>query len=71
MEQQPSCPAHSSCQVSHRGVAGDNQIAVGNDGCGLQEIPSAIDLILATDELILEGAGIQLFAAKALLEGEK
>ena len=58
-------------KVCHRGVAGDDQIAVGDDGNGLQEIPGFIDLILATDETFLEGTGIQLFAPKALLEREQ
>ena len=71
MEQQPGGFAHSSCQVCHRGVAGDDQIAVGNDGSCLQEIPSVIDLILRADEMILERTGFHLLTSKALLEGEK
>ena len=71
MEKKPGGFAHSPCQVRHRGVAGDDQIAVDNDGSGLQEIPSVIDLILATDKMILEGTGFQLLTAKALLQGEQ
>ena len=54
--------------MCHRGVAGDDQIAVGDDGSGLQEIPGVIDLILAANETLLEGAGFQLLTAKSLLE---
>ena len=71
MEQQPGGLAHSPCEVCHRGVAGDDQIAVGDNGSGLQEIPGVIDLILATYKPILEGAGLQLLAAKSLLEREQ
>ena len=71
MEKQPGGFAHSPCEVCHRGVAGDDQIAVGNDGSGLQEIPGVIDLILAADKPILEGTGFQLLTAKALLEREQ
>ena len=68
MEQEPGGLAHSSCQVSHRGVGGDYKIAVGDDGSGLKEIPGVIDLILKTNKTIFEGTCFQLLTAKALLE---
>lgn len=49
--------------MSQRGVAGDDQIAVGDDGSGLQKIPGGIGLILAADEKILEGTAFELLAA--------
>ena len=63
-EAKPGGFAQTSCQVCHRGVAGDNQIAVGDDGSILQEIPDLTDLILATDETILERTGFKLLTAK-------
>ena len=54
--------------MSQRGVAGDDQIAVGDDGSGLQKIPGGIGLILAADETILEGTAFELLAAIPFLE---
>ena len=54
--------------MSHGGVGGDNQIAVGDDRSGVQKVPGFIDLLLAADKTVFEGAGLQLLTAKPFLE---
>ena len=56
--------------MGNSGITGDDQIAVGNDGRGFQEIPGVIDLILAADKTLFERAVVQLITAKAFLKGE-
>ena len=57
--------------MSDSGITGDDEVAVGDDGRGFEEIPGVINLILAADKTLLEGACIELFTTKALLKREQ
>ena len=57
--------------MCHRGVTGNDQIAVGDDGCRLQEIPGFIHLRLAANKAILKRAGFQLLTTKTFLKGQQ
>ena len=68
LEEKPCCFAHATSEVSDSGIAGDDEVAVGDDRSSFEEIPGVINLILAADEMFFERACIELFAAKALLK---
>ena len=71
MQQKPSGFPHPTCQVGHGSVIGDHQIAIGDDGGALQEIPAVTHLILTLDKTMLERTAFQLLTAKALLERQQ
>ena len=71
MPQRQSGTVVSSSQVGNGGVAGDDEITVGDDGRRLHEILGPVDFFLTIDKAMAEGAIRQLLGAVSLLQGEQ
>jgi hypothetical protein len=71
LEEEPGGSAHATGEMGEGGVGGDDEIAAGEDGGGIEEIPGLVDLVLDVDEAVSEGAGVELLGAGSLLEGEE
>ena len=42
LEEKPGGFAHATCEMSDSGITGDNEVAVGDDGRGFEEIPVSL-----------------------------